>query len=108
MTIGVLSIFAIGGFPAIAVACEGGGEEEKAGEEVTLVATFNGETGTITNPTKKELSIELISELENTGGGAITENTCGKGKILTGSKPPGTCTFKQKAVQGAKIKAKWL
>jgi hypothetical protein len=106
VTIGVISISAIGGLPAIAAACEGGGEE-KAGGRITLTATFAGNTGTFTNPGKLSLEIKSEGPMPKPGKGAITSaGTCTKGTLLSGL--GGTCTFTQENPTGATIEAEWL
>jgi hypothetical protein len=65
-------MYTIGGFPAIAAACEGGGEEE-------ITSVFSGEekgftlTGTNRNP--YDLLAQIVA-IRNTGGGAILGGTC--------------------------------
>ena len=64
-------MYAIGGFPAIAAACEGGGEEE-----ITTVFS-GGEKGPLTGTNRNpyELLARIIS-ITNTGGGLILGGTC--------------------------------
>lgn len=98
--IGVMSMYAMGGFPAIANACEGGGEEGN------IVATFKEEeatarTGTITNALMYEIEVTVAPLPESGKGPVLSLGTCTVGKRLTAL--TGTCTFTQDEPVGAHV-----
>lgn len=98
--IGIIGMYAMGQCPAIAAACEGGGEEG------TIEATFKEEEAittsmTITNPFMFVIEI-TATPLAKPGKGAITSNgTCTKGARLAAL--GGTCNFTQNDPVGAHI-----
>jgi hypothetical protein len=88
-TIGIISIFAVGGFPAIAAACEG------AGEELIIKTSFGEEKGnpkTGTNQNPFELEAEILNITAEAGKGGIVGGTCVVGKRY---KSLETCTVVQ-------------
>jgi hypothetical protein len=100
-----LSVFSAigGGFPAIAVACEGGG----GGAKTVLFAKFTGEAGEIVNPFKHSVEITQEPKKEEASNGAITNETCTIGKFLGGM--GGThCNLMQKKPTRAYVKVKFL
>jgi len=98
--IGLIGIFAIGGSPGIAAACEG------IGEEVVLESTAKeGEKGlnnTIPNPF--HTSVKIVEALKpHAGAGAITnEGNCKVGELIAAM---GSCAFTQNAPLGASLRA---
>jgi hypothetical protein len=94
--IGVIGMYAIGGFPAVAAACEGGGEEE-----ATTVYSGEAKEGTLTGTNRNpyELLAEVVS-ITNTGGGAILGGTCVAGAHFASLV---TCTVIQDHPVGSRV-----
>jgi hypothetical protein len=104
MAIGVLAIFAIGGFPGIAAACEGGGKEPP-GEEDTVGSEFVREEALADdmlnqNPFGVEAEI-VIEPVPEAGKGKITNvGSCKKGNKVAAK---GKCAFEQERPVGAQV-----
>ena len=99
MAIGVISIFAIGGLPAIAAACEGAGEETAEG---VVEAEETGKDSLFIE-NKKGVEVEItmgVTKFE--GRGTITsEGTCKlHNRVAAGAR----CEFKQDDPIGAFVK----
>jgi hypothetical protein len=100
--ISAICMYAMGGFPAIAAACEGGGEE------YSIEATFTEESiaSTLTVTNNDALEVEVLRLLGDPGTGAITSvGTCTAGKKL----PNGaSCKFTQDDPPGGNADVKKL
>jgi hypothetical protein len=99
-TISVIALCVFGGAPAIAVACEGAGEEtaleaEVEREEAVVDDMF------IRNPFNRAVTITSTVEVFPAGRGRITNNgSCLRGNIIAAL---GKCTYEQERPTGGRI-----
>ena len=99
ITIGVLAIFAIGGFPGIAAACEGGGEEDTVGSEFVREEELADDMLN-QNPFNVEAEV-VIEPVAEAGKGKITNvGSCKKGNKVAAK---GKCAFEQERPVGATV-----
>jgi hypothetical protein len=93
MAIGVIGLFAAGGLPAIAAACEGAGEEVYQLEVVSEVeeTKSNQEVTTLKNPFDFEVKFTVLEPV-GMGGTILATSTCKLGGLVAALK---TCVVEQ-------------
>ena len=100
VAIGIIALFAIGGFPTIAAACDGLGEETALEAEVEKEEA-KADDMLITNIFNREVTIVTTVAVFPAGRGNITNvGSCKAGNKIAAR---GKCTYEQERVPGGRI-----